>query len=111
MGDARHLVALILVAACSSSKAPPSSSPAPTPGSSATGEAPYRCTADTDCLVSCAYGAVNRAWYEAAKLQECKDGCSEDNTARCRAGSCVAVQEGGSNAVDTACTHRPITPP
>ncbi|MFO0613645.1 MAG: hypothetical protein U0414_13700 [Polyangiaceae bacterium] len=82
----------------------PASSPAPS--ASADAEAPYRCAKDADCYVSCRQGAVNRAWYDAAKLPECKDGCQQGTTkVKCEANVCVAY---AGDKRDDNCTHRPI---
>lgn len=74
--------------------------------SSTSADAPYACEKDADCYVSCKHGAVNRAWYDAAKLPECKDGCQMGtDKVKCEGRVCVAYS--GDNRVD-GCTKRPI---
>lgn len=68
----------------------------------------HRCTSDTDCTNDCAYGAVNRAWFEALVDPDgCKDGCTSKGTeaARCEDGRCVAYRLGKR---DASCTGRSI---
>jgi hypothetical protein len=66
----------------------------------------HRCQTDADCRMSCSYGAVNKGWYERESgLSECKDGCAEGNTARCRGGLCTAM---AGSTVDAHCTRRSI---
>jgi hypothetical protein len=67
----------------------------------------HRCSVDGDCRMSCAYGAVNAAWYDSASgLSECKDGCAhQSNVARCQNGGCVAM---AGTIVDPTCTRRSI---
>ena len=65
----------------------------------------HRCGADADCRMSCRYGAVNASWYGWGAKGECKDGCDEGRSARCEAGSCVAMQ--GAKG-DPECTRRSI---
>lgn len=80
----------------------------PTASSSApvSPDAPYACEKDADCYVSCKHGAVNRAWYDAAKLSECKDGCQMGtDKVKCEDKVCVAYS--GTKRVD-GCTKRPI---
>lgn len=93
------------------------SQPAPKP-SPLTDPSRWNCTADKDCINSCAAGAVNAAWYATANVPECEDGCDNQVTAapRCISGSCVAFQEDPHDS-DPAkairndyCTHKTITP-
>ena len=51
----------------------------------------WTCTSDADCLNSCRWGAVSRAWYD-PNQRECKDGCNDQLSAppRCLDGGCVA---------------------
>lgn len=63
-------------------------------------EARWTCQADTDCMNSCALGAVNRGWYAAnsKSFAECQDGCSNQVAAppSCLDGTCVAWQRNPS---------------
>lgn len=69
----------------------------------------HRCSADSDCMMSCEFGALRRDWFEAQGLLrfECKDGCAEISDARCRSGACVA--ERGGRVVE-GCTRLPAHP-
>lgn len=83
--------------------APPSAAPS---AIGVDGDAPYRCDVAKDCYISCRLGAVNRAWYEAAKLPECKDGCQQGTSdVKCEDHVCVAYA--GTKRED-GCTKRPI---
>lgn len=90
---------LALSAACSRNAATSDPATAPLPETKAAPEPPktdrWTCGADADCVLSCAYGAVNRAWADANIKQECDDGCaSKGIVARCEAGGCVAFRDG-----------------
>jgi hypothetical protein len=68
----------------------------------------HACTADSDCMASCLYGAVNARWYAASpKLRgECKDGCAAAGLeVRCAQGGCVTFR---GERIETGCTRRPI---
>jgi hypothetical protein len=55
----------------------------------------FKCATDPECMNSCAYGAVNTAWYaRQTNLRECQDGCANQIAAppRCERGTCVAYQ-------------------
>src|SRR5512140_1381792 len=62
----------------------------------AAADAKWRCTSDADCMTSCSQGAVSRAWYATAKVDECKDGCESDGAAapQCLEHQCVAFRVG-----------------
>ncbi|MFO0553618.1 MAG: hypothetical protein U0271_34870 [Polyangiaceae bacterium] len=68
----------------------------------------HRCTQDTDCRMSCRYGAVNKLWYEYRAKDECKDGCARGNSPRCEGGVCTAYRNG---KLDADCTQRSIFSP
>lgn len=63
----------------------------------------FDCTADSDCVNSCAYGAVSAPWYARAQQTrgfiECVDGCNNQisEPPRCEAGGCVAYQHDPSD--------------
>ena len=67
---------------------------------------PHQCEAAGDCMNSCAYGAVNKAWYASGPRSECKDGCVAEGyePPRCEAGTCVAYRDGNRSPY---CTRRP----
>ena len=62
----------------------------------------WECNADSDCMNSCALGAVNAGWYatHAGSFVDCLDGCANQLSAppRCVDGSCVAFQHEPSNS-------------
>lgn len=86
----RVIVSMLFVVACGRGAEPASTGAAP-----AIDPARWTCTVDADCMNSCAHGAVNAAWYAAAKLEECEDGCAdvEAEPPRCIEGGCVAFWE------------------
>ncbi|NUO48385.1 MAG: hypothetical protein HOV80_05965 [Polyangiaceae bacterium] len=87
-------------------------SPAPS-GAPSSNVAPERwaCSVDADCTNSCALGAVSSAWYAAAKVDECEDGCANvlAEPPRCIDGGCVAFSqppEGGAAKKNDWCTRK-----
>jgi hypothetical protein len=68
----------------------------------------FDCTADGDCVNSCAYGAVSSGWYARAQgdpgFSECEDGCSNQisEPPRCEAGGCVAYQHDPQDEAKTS---------
>ena len=88
--------------------------PQPSPGEPApTGDAPkalgdpqWACTADAECVQTCALGAVSKTWLAAhADLDTCDDGCSwSSGSIACRNGECVTLTESGD--IDVSCTKR-----
>jgi hypothetical protein len=70
-------------------------------------DVPYRCSADADCTMSCAFGALNARWYNAhqRRLAECKDGCAEVAAPRCVKGLCAAFE---GNKLDPGCTRKKV---
>jgi hypothetical protein len=57
----------------------------------------HSCATDTDCSISCMYGAVNRNWYSYSVEpgSECKDGCaSKGASTKCEDGICVGYLRG-----------------
>jgi len=105
-------IATSVVGACSdkTQRATPPPPPPPSSTSLPAGAAPgspssplrdphrFDCAADADCKNSCAYGAVNAAWYTRneghPEFRECQDGCANQISAppRCEGGQCVAYQ-------------------
>jgi hypothetical protein len=82
----------------------PATTPDPVP--TAAVDERWRCKKDEDCRISCAKGAVSKAWYEAwGKSGECKDGCEELNVARCIDFGCVAVHYNDVGKIDPGCTR------
>lgn len=104
----RQLVvfALWFVAACGRGpERPPAQQAAPS------GDARFACVTDADCTNSCSLGAVNAAWYAAAGVDECEDGCADADAlpARCDAGGCVAFWRNpatGAAEQNVACTRK-----
>lgn len=76
------------------------------------GDAPYRCARDEDCVTTCRFGAVSRAWWGArdggGADRGCEDGCaSKGLVARCEGGGCATYDTrfGRSQRADD-CTRR-----
>lgn len=66
----------------------------------------HRCAKEDSCMLSCTWGAVNKAWYATLTQQECKGGCTAKGmSVRCHHGSCQAMRDG---AVYQGCTLRSI---
>lgn len=95
---------IFFVAACAltlgcgdSTSASPASAQSP-----ADDPARFVCAVDSDCMNSCAYGAVNAAWYRRneASLRECEDGCANQVSGppRCEQRVCVAYFRDGIGA-------------
>lgn len=114
-----RILLLLALASCSKpdatvAKADPVASAAPTATPSATPPPPapktpakYACATDTDCFMSCGAGAVSKRWWDAwDKSKECKDGCAEENVAKCRDGRCLAFDY-SSGALNAQCSNRP----
>jgi hypothetical protein len=86
----RSMITVLLVLGCGGERQPAGSTGS---GSAApTSPDKWACAADTDCMNSCSQGAVNAAWYAAAKPDECEDGCSNQLSVapKCIDRSCVA---------------------
>lgn len=71
----------------------------------------YDCASDADCTLSCAYGAVNRRWYQAnqatVRAHECDDGCaSAGYHTSCVEGTCMAYDQ--ADRLDEACSRRVV---
>jgi len=101
-------LALLFVIACGSSSAPPA--PAPTRAKPVADDAKWRCSADADCMNSCSQGAVSRAWYKDAHVNECDDGCEGWGAVepKCLDKQCVAFHTGKDGVVRSpGCTHKP----
>ena len=63
---------------------------------------------DSDCMLTCRQGAVNRRWYKAneEKLKHCKGGCAGGNrVVKCIEGECVAYW---GDKRDDDCTRQNI---
>jgi len=79
-------------------------------------ETRWKCRADSDCMNSCALGAVNAHWYQVkeSSIPECEDGCANQVAAppRCIDGFCVAYQRdpSSSGVVQRSdfCTRKPF---
>jgi hypothetical protein len=106
------LATTVLVFGCSRSSEGPIRAEPPTPTVVAPasvakkrGSPDWSCTADSDCTISCAWGAVNKRWLSEKKPRECKDGCQEIARAVCDHGSCVAVDADRDGGVIKGCTH------
>ena len=102
----RWVVALLV--ACGSSSAPAPGSAAPPK----VDDTKWACAADADCINSCSQGAVSRAWYGKARVQECEDGCDNQLAAapKCIDKQCVAFREtpdGKTVMQSPECTHKP----
>jgi hypothetical protein len=109
------LAPLLLLAACAHPSEPPRPpAAAADAGTSALAdpEAAYRCAADGDCLATCAYGALSRAYVEQNRIvDDCDDGCAGwGRVARCGGGRCQTTN-GPGGGLDDACTHRPVPGP
>lgn len=59
----------------------------------------FACSTDSDCTMSCAYGALNKAWYESnrSSIPDCLDGCTGlgIGSPRCISGSCATIDQNG----------------
>ena len=90
-------------------KADPEPAPTiPPSGTSSRVPAPYACQADSDCVTTCAHGALNAQWFRKnfPVIGDCFDGCQMGAQApRCIDGTCVAFRDGKP---DDACTKKPI---
>lgn len=66
----------------------------------------WRCARDSDCVQTCALGAVSRVWLEShADRDTCDDGCNwQHDKVTCREGECVTLRDDGS--IDERCSHR-----
>lgn len=84
------------------------SSPVPTGGApKALGDPQqWACTADAECVQTCALGAVSKTWLAAhADLDTCDDGCGwKSDSIACRNGECVTLTASGD--IDESCTKR-----
>jgi hypothetical protein len=60
----------------------------------------WTCKSDSDCWMSCRFGAVNKAFVPKT---ECKDGCAEHGPAKCVKGECSVLYADGG--VDPSCNH------
>lgn len=62
----------------------------------------YRCNSDSDCILSCSKGAINRSTYNPSD-EECEDGCSgKGMTAHCIKHLCEAFNRNGKK--EKSCT-------
>jgi hypothetical protein len=116
----RSVLVSLLLAACGAgtAKAPASShadAPAAPVARPDAASAPvavdrYACALDRDCVTTCGLGAVSAAWLRtAAVTDDCKDGCSSKGLrARCRAGACETVDDGGRFL--PSCTRKDAPP-
>ena len=72
------------------------------------GREAHSCDSDSDCMTTCAQGAINKDWYAKNKkgLGTCKDGCTRKGTkpARCMAGICTRIGRNGKP--DPSCTKK-----
>ena len=71
---------------CTRKQAPVLSGPGPA----------HRCNQDSDCTMTCAYGAVNKHWASYGAKRLCKDGCEDQfsEPPHCDSGACVAYLNG-----------------
>ena len=132
MTRAAWLAVVVLVSACRdrSSKPAPKPTPpqpaaldaapappptAPDAGIAATDDARrFDCGADTDCVNSCQWGAVNRTWYEQASQRpgfpECQDGCANQQQRAEKAGDAPAMTNQGEGDGHCARTSGRLPP-
>ena len=69
---------------------------------------PYACQVDSDCITTCAHGALNKQWFKKnlPLIGDCLDGCQMGAEApRCVSGACVSFRNGKP---DDACTNKPL---
>ncbi|MFO0618730.1 MAG: hypothetical protein U0414_39425 [Polyangiaceae bacterium] len=96
----------------SAPRPPPRASVAPAPApSGAVDPSQWACEKPSDCLQTCALGAVAAGWLKAhPNADTCDDGCGwNTNKVTCREAQCVTVNADGT--VDSRCSLRPYTPP